>query len=45
MPITALKICYGDLGIPFFPFFLFSKALFHDTRNYDDKVLMLTEVS
>ena len=45
MPITGLKICYGDLGIPIFPLFLFSNTPFHDTRNYDDEVLMLTEIS
>ncbi len=36
---------YGDLGIPICPLFLFSKAPFHDTGNYKDEALTLTEVS
>ncbi len=45
MPITGLKMYYGDLGIPICPLFLFSKAPFHDTGNYKDEALTLTEVS
>ena len=36
---------YGNLGIPICPLFLFSKAPFHDTGNYKDEALTLTEVS
>ncbi len=45
MPITGLKMYYGDLGIPICPLFLFSKVPFHDTGNYKDEALTLTEVS
>ena len=34
MPITGLKMCYGDLGIPIRPPFLFAYFREHDTRNY-----------
>ena len=44
MPITGLKMCYGDLGIPIRPLFLFSKVPFHYTRNYKDGALTLGEV-
>jgi hypothetical protein len=37
MPITGLEMCYGDLGIPNCPLFLFSKAPFHDTRVRKDE--------
>ncbi|MCD4840659.1 MAG: hypothetical protein K8R08_01410 [Methanosarcinales archaeon] len=33
------------MGIPICPLFLFSKAPFHDTGNYNDEALTLTEVS
>jgi len=43
MPITGLKICYGNLGNPTFPLFLFFNTPFHDTRNYDDEAVTLAE--
>ena len=38
-------MCNGILEIPICPLFLFSKVTFHDTRNYKDEGLTLTEVS